>query len=93
MFGVLFEDAHRLQFEPAVSAALQRSTSRVAEARAGILRRGQIERSIRRDVSPVSLAWLVVSLIQARPFRRRFTPEERQRGWRTTLSLTSSTRF
>jgi AcrR family transcriptional regulator len=75
MFGVLFEDAHRLHFEPQVSAALQCTTARVAEAIADILRRGQAESSIRTDVSPLSLAWLVVSLIQARQFRRRFTPE------------------
>jgi AcrR family transcriptional regulator len=75
MFGVLFEDAHRLQFEREVGAALQRSTARVAEAMAGILQRGQAAGSIRTDVSPIGLAWLVVSLIQARQFRRRFTPE------------------
>ena len=76
MFGVLFEDAHRLQFEPEVSAALERSTARVAEAMAGILQHGQANGSIRSDVPPLSLAWLVVSLIQARQFRRRFTPEQ-----------------
>lgn len=75
MFGVLFEDAHRLQFEPNVSAALQRSTARVAEAMASLLRRGQQQGSVRSDVAPLTLAWLVVSLIQARQFRRRFTPQ------------------
>jgi AcrR family transcriptional regulator len=74
MFGVLFEDAHRLQFDPDVRAALQRSTTRVAEAIAGLLQRGQSQGSIRPDVPPLTLAWLVVSLIQARQFRRRFTP-------------------
>ena len=75
MFGVLFEDAHRLQFEPGVSAALQRTIARVAESLASVLQRGQCEGSIRADVPPLSLAWLAVSLIQARQFRRRFTPE------------------
>jgi AcrR family transcriptional regulator len=75
MFGVLFEDAHRLQFEPEVTAALLRSTTRVAEAIARILQLGQEKGSIRNDVPALSLAWLVVSLIQARQFRRRFTPE------------------
>jgi hypothetical protein len=75
MFGVLFEDAHKLQFEPSVGAALQRSTTRVAEAMAGILLRGQTQGTIRDDVPPLTLAWLVVSLIQARQFRHRFTPE------------------
>ncbi len=41
---------------------------------AGILQRGQAQGSIRNDVPSLSLAWLVVSLIQARQFRRRFTP-------------------
>jgi AcrR family transcriptional regulator len=75
MFGVLFEDAHRLQFEPEVGAALQRSIERVAGGMAEIIERGQARGSIRKDVSPQTLAWLVVSLIQARQFRRRFTPE------------------
>ncbi|MBV8719833.1 MAG: helix-turn-helix transcriptional regulator [Chloroflexi bacterium] len=75
MFGVLFEDAHRLQFEAAVAAAFHRNTARVAEGLASILKRGQAEGAIRNDVSALSLAWLVVSLIQARQFRRRFSPE------------------
>jgi AcrR family transcriptional regulator len=78
MFGVLFEDAHRLQFERGVGVALQRSTARVAEAIGRLLQRGQAQGSIRSDVPPLSLAWLVVSLIQARQFRRRFTPEPSQ---------------
>jgi AcrR family transcriptional regulator len=75
MFGVLFADAHRLQFDARVSAALQRSVAFVAEAMAGILRRGQREGSVRADVPPLTLAWLVVSLIQARQFRRTNSPE------------------
>jgi AcrR family transcriptional regulator len=75
MFGVLFEDAHRLQFEPRVGVALQRGTARVAEAVGRLLQRGQAQGSIRADVPPLSLAWLVVSLIQARQFRRGFTSQ------------------
>jgi AcrR family transcriptional regulator len=78
MFGVLFEDAHRLHFEAGVSRALQRALGRVADALTAILARGQAEGSIRIDVDPRSLAWLVVSLIQARQFRRRFAPEQSQ---------------
>jgi AcrR family transcriptional regulator len=74
MFGVLFEDAHRLQFERGVSIALQRAIARVADALAHMLERGQAQGSIRNDVDASSLAWLVVSLIQARQFRRRFSP-------------------
>lgn len=75
MFGVVFADAHRLQFDPDVSAALQRSIALVAEAMAAIVRRGQAEGAVRADVPPLTLAWLVVSLIQARQFRRTYTPE------------------
>jgi AcrR family transcriptional regulator len=75
MFGMLFADAHRLQFEAGVAAALQRSITSTAEALADILQRGQTEGSIRAGVPPLTLAWLVVSLIQARQFRRVYTPE------------------
>ena len=75
MFGVLFADAHRLQFVPEVSAAVRRSITHVADALGSILERGQAEASIRSDIPPLTLAWLVVSLIQARQFRCSFTPE------------------
>jgi AcrR family transcriptional regulator len=75
MFGVLFADAHRLQLEVGVGAALHRSVRHAAEVIGSILRRGQTEGSIRDDASPDTLAWLVVSLIQARQFRRIHTTE------------------
>jgi AcrR family transcriptional regulator len=75
MFGVLFADAHRLQLEPGVVEAMHRSVTRAAEVIAGILRRGQAEGSIRGDTPPATLAWLVVSLIQGREFRRAHTAE------------------
>lgn len=78
MFGVLFEDAHRLQFERGVSAALHQAIARVADALAQILERGQTQGSMRNDVDATSLGWLVVSLIQARQFRRRFSPRHAQ---------------
>jgi AcrR family transcriptional regulator len=75
MFGVLFADAHRHQLEASVGTAMHRCVTRAADAVAGILRRGQAEGSIRDDTSPATLAWLVVSLIQAREFRRTHTAE------------------
>jgi len=75
MFGVLFADAHRLQLEAGVGAALHRSVAHAAEVIGGILRRGQTEGSIRDDASSDTLAWLVVSLIQARQFRRTHSAE------------------
>jgi AcrR family transcriptional regulator len=75
MFGVLLADAHRLHSEASIGGALHRCVTRLAEVFAGILRRGQIEGSIRDDTSPATLAWLVVSLIQARQFRQTHTAE------------------
>jgi AcrR family transcriptional regulator len=75
MFGVLFADAHRLHAERDVAEALQRAVNRLAEAVAGILARGQASGTIRADVQPRTLAWLVVSLVLARQFRREHTTE------------------
>jgi AcrR family transcriptional regulator len=75
MFGVLVADAHQLHVEASIGRALHQCVARVAEAMADILRRGQIEGSIRTDASPEHLAWLVVSLIHARQFRRSHTAE------------------
>jgi AcrR family transcriptional regulator len=75
MFGVFFADAHRLQFEAGIGGVLHRCVTRVAETIAAILRRGQTERSIRDDTSPATLAWLVVSLIQAHQFRKTHADE------------------
>jgi AcrR family transcriptional regulator len=69
-FGVLFADAHRLHSEASIGRAVHRCVTRVTEAIAGVLRRGQAEGSIRADIPSATLAWLVVSLIQARELRR-----------------------
>jgi AcrR family transcriptional regulator len=75
MFGVLMADAHQLHYEASIGRALHQCITRVAEAMAEILRRGQVEGSIRADASPEYLAWLVVSLIHARQFRRTHAAE------------------
>jgi AcrR family transcriptional regulator len=75
MFGVFFADAHRLQHEANIGGAMHRCVTRVAEVIAGTLRRGQTSGTIRDDTSSDTLAWLVVSLIQARQFRRTHTAE------------------
>ncbi|MCC6179347.1 MAG: TetR/AcrR family transcriptional regulator [Chloroflexi bacterium] len=74
-FGVLFADAHRLHSEVSIGRAVHRCVTRVAEAIAVVLRRGQVEVSIRADVPPATLAWLVLSLIKARELRRSHSPE------------------
>lgn len=75
MFGVLLAEAHQLHSEAGIGGAMHRCVTRIAGAIAEILRRGQSEGSIRADASPETLAWVVVSLIQARQFRRTHTAE------------------
>jgi len=75
MFGVFFADAHRHQLDASIGGAMQRCVTRVAESIAGTLRRGQAAGTIRSDTSADALAWLVVSLIQAREFRRTHAAE------------------
>ena len=75
MFGVFFADAHRHQVEANIGVAMHRSVTRVADVIAGTLRRGQTSGAIRDDTSADTLAWLVVSLIQARQFRRTHSAE------------------
>lgn len=67
--GVIFAEAAR-RTDPQVQAALQRAHQTVAGAISRVLRRGQIEGSIRADVDSRALAWLVLSQIHARQFRR-----------------------
>lgn len=67
--GVLYAEADA-RSEPAVREAFQRALDRIVAALAAILRRGQGEGSIRDDVEPTTLAWLVLSLVRAREFRR-----------------------
>lgn len=67
--GVLFIEAAASN-DPQLRRALQRAHARAAQAIAGLLGRGQIAGSVRADVDPVTLAWLVLSEIHARQFRR-----------------------
>jgi hypothetical protein len=71
----LFADARRLHLHHPFGEALERAMARVAEAFAVILARGQAQGALRDDVPPATLAWLVLSLIQAREFRRMHTLE------------------
>ena len=67
--GVLFIEA-AASSDPQMKRALQRAHARAAQAIAGLLRRGQIEGSVRADVDLVALAWLVLSQLHGRQFRR-----------------------
>ena len=67
--GMMFAEAAGNP-EPSIRGAGKRAHERLSEAVAGLLRRGQTGGSIRDDIAAVSLAWLVISQIHARQFRR-----------------------
>jgi AcrR family transcriptional regulator len=70
--GVLYAEADA-RSEPVIHEAFGRALDRLVESLGGTLRRGQAEGSIRDDVEPATLAWLVLSLVRAREFRRVHT--------------------
>jgi AcrR family transcriptional regulator len=72
--GVLYAEADA-RSEPAIREAYRRALDRIVAGLAAILRRGQAEGSIRDDVEASTLAWLVLSLVRAREFRRVRTTE------------------
>jgi AcrR family transcriptional regulator len=67
--GMIFAEAGGNP-EPSIRAAGRRAHERTLQAIAGLLSRGQAEGSIRADVEAMALAWLVISQIHARQFRR-----------------------
>jgi AcrR family transcriptional regulator len=73
MFGALLRDAHLHQTDASVAVAMHHTLQRAADTIAAILERGQSDGTIRVDASALTLAWLVLSLIQAREFRRSVT--------------------
>jgi AcrR family transcriptional regulator len=70
-FGVLFTEAETARPEgTGIPEAAYQARARVVEALAGLLRRGQLDGTIRDDVSPTTLSWSLLALIHAREFGR-----------------------
>lgn len=67
--GLLLAEASRPSAPGPARLAADEGLTRIAQALAGILRRGQFDDSIRRDVEAIDLAWVVLSFIQAWAFR------------------------
>jgi AcrR family transcriptional regulator len=71
--GVLYAIADA-RSEPVIRDAFQRALALLVETLAVILRHGQADGSVRDDVDAATLAWLVLSFVRAREFRRVHTP-------------------
>ncbi len=83
--GLIFTDAAEQRSETVIGQAFRHAHSRLIEGLASLLRQGQEEGSVRKDVEAVTLAEFVLSQIHARHFRQRHGKasrvlEEDQRG-------------
>jgi AcrR family transcriptional regulator len=65
----LFGDAAALSADPEAGEAAARVARVVAGHLADLVRRGQQDGSVRADVNPAAAAWLILSVLSARPLR------------------------
>jgi AcrR family transcriptional regulator len=65
----LFGDAAALIADPEAGEAAARVARVVAGHLADLVRRGQQDGSVRADVNPAAAAWLILSVLSARPLR------------------------
>jgi AcrR family transcriptional regulator len=72
---VLFADAATLAAEPDLTEPARRAARTLADHLADLLRRGQADGGIRADADPEAAAWLLLSVLSARPFRTAAMPD------------------
>jgi AcrR family transcriptional regulator len=76
--GVLFADAATLTAEPELSEPTRRAVRTVAEHLGDLVRRGQADGDVRADLDPEAAAWLLLSVLSARPLRTAVMPDPDQ---------------
>jgi AcrR family transcriptional regulator len=67
--GTLFADAVTLAAEPELTEPARQALRTIADHLADLLRRGQADGDIRADLDPETAAWLLLSVLSARPAR------------------------
>ncbi len=72
----LFGDAAALIADPEAGEAAARVAGVVAGHLADLVRRGQRDGSVRADVNPAAAAWLILSVLSARPLRAAAMADE-----------------
>lgn len=86
--GVLFADAVTLATEPDLTEPASRAVRAVADHLADLVRRGQADGDIRADLDPEAAAWLLLSVLSARPWRAAAMPDpDRVEDGVTALAL------
>jgi AcrR family transcriptional regulator len=85
--GVLFADAVTLTAAPDLPELARRAVRTVADHLADLLRRGQADGDIRAELDPEAAAWLLLSVLSARPFRAAMPDSDRLEDGATALAL------
>jgi AcrR family transcriptional regulator len=86
--GVLFADAVTLAADPSLTEPARRAARALAGHLADVVRRGQADGSIGADTDPGAAAWLLLSVLSARPWRAAAMPDpDRLEGGVTALAL------
>lgn len=73
-FAVLFADAVAMATDPALAEVSGQAMRSLAGHLADIVRSGQRDGSVRADADPEAAAWLLISLLAARPLRDAAMP-------------------
>ena len=73
--GVLFADAATLTADPSLTEPARRAARTLADHLADLVRRGQADGEIRADADPKAAAWLLLSVLSARPWRAAVMPD------------------
>jgi AcrR family transcriptional regulator len=76
VFGALFADAIGLAADPALAEVSGRVLQALARHLADLVRRGQEDGSIRPGLVPEAVAWLLISVLAARPVRQAAMPAD-----------------
>ena len=72
--GAIFADAAALTADPGLGEPAGEAARTLAAHLADLLRRGQAEGNIRADLDPEAAAWLLLSVLSARPLRAAAMP-------------------
>ena len=73
-YGVLFADAATLGAEPELTGPARDAIRAVATHLAGLVQHAQADGGIRPDADPGAAAWLLLSVLSARPLRAAAMP-------------------
>ena len=72
--GILFGDAATLLADPGLPEPARRTARSLAGHLVDLVRRGQADGSIRADADPETAAWMLLSVLSARPWRAAVMP-------------------